>query len=125
MSEQHDRLVRILTEQLPTSAMKENERATPPPVQDPDVFLRQVLAHYAAHPLPAAPPVPDRKYATLSEGGYATLTEAQPKPPDGSCCTATGDRAFQRERTRGSLPRVRDSHGGQDREPGERATEDG
>jgi hypothetical protein len=77
MSEQHDRLVKILAEQQATSLRKDNERPTPPPVQDPDVFVRQVLAHYAAHPLPAAPPVPERKYATLSESGHSTLTEAQ------------------------------------------------
>jgi hypothetical protein len=77
MSEQHDRLIRILTEQQPFSCEKDNDRPTPPPVQDPDEFLLRLRAHYAAHPLPPAPPVPERKYATLSEGGNATLTEAQ------------------------------------------------
>ena len=77
MSEQHDRLIKILTEQRPFSRAKDNDRPTPPPVQDPDEFLRRLRAHYAAHPLPAALPVPERKYATLSEGGHSTLTEAQ------------------------------------------------
>ena len=77
MSEQHDRLIKILTEQRPFSRVKDAERPTPPSVQDPDEFLRRLRAHYAAHPLPAALPVPERTYATLSEGGSATLTEAQ------------------------------------------------
>lgn len=78
MSERHDRLVKILTEQQATSTtLKDNDRPTPPPVQDPDEFLRRLRAHYAAHPLRAAQPVPERTYATLSEGGNSTLTEAQ------------------------------------------------
>lgn len=77
MSEQYDRLIKILTEQQPTSRVKDDER--PAPVQDPDEFLRQVRAHYAAHPLPAVQPVPERTYATLSEGGHSTLPEAQAK----------------------------------------------
>jgi len=75
MSERHDRLVRILSEQQPTSGVK--DEIGPASVQDPDEFLRQVRAHYAAHPRPPVPPPPARKYATLPGGDGVTLTEAQ------------------------------------------------
>jgi hypothetical protein len=77
MSEKHDRLMKILTEQQSTSGVKDDVRPAPSSVPDPDEFLRQLRAHYAAHPLPPVPSAPARKYATLSGGDGVTLTEAQ------------------------------------------------
>ena len=77
MSEKHDRLVKILTEQQSTSSVKDDVRPAPSSMQDPDEFLRQLRAHYGAHPLPPVPPPPARKYATLPGGDGVTLTEAQ------------------------------------------------
>jgi hypothetical protein len=71
------RLVKMLTEQQSTSAVKDNVRPAPSSAQDPDELLRQLRAHYAAHPLPHVPPPPARKYATLPGGDGVTLTEAQ------------------------------------------------